>query len=199
MNFMKNIFIATALAATFFSPQAFAQAKNFEGFGLVGNVDFLNTDATSRTTTSSGSYGQSSANLGVQAQYNLALGSQFVLGFGAAYELTKPTTAKNSATGVTFKAKNLTTAFLAPGYAISDTLLVYGKIAGQSFTEENDSSSSTRAWSGTGFGGGFQTKLNTNWFVQGELMSYDFGSQTSGTATDKLGVTSATIGIGYKF
>eukprot|EP01041_Mallomonas_annulata_P040002 gene40002-63812_t len=80
---MKKLLIASAIVATFVTPQAFAQAKNFEGFSVLGGVNLVSGTTEVTSTVFNGSASESSQNLGLQAQYNFALGESFVLGLGA--------------------------------------------------------------------------------------------------------------------
>ena len=196
---MKKMIAAVAVAACVFAPQAFAQAKNFEGFSVGVNADWVN--ATSGYTSTSGavteSVSDSSLNLGIQAQYNIAMGQQFVLGLGAMYELTK-SKAGTYASGTAIKAKNNYTVFIAPGYAISNTTLIYGKVSSIGTTSECEGCTDT-TFSGYGVGVGFQSLLDKNWYLQGEAMANKYDDKVGNGATNNAKTTILSFGVGYKF
>ena len=124
---MKKTLLLVASVA-FAAPQAFAQAKSFEGFSLGANmaittstVDFTKAGITlSNNDTTTG--------LDLQAQYAAALGPQFVLGVGvtAGTGVNKAGALTSGGTTIEFTTKNRTSFDIIPGYAISDTAMVFG-------------------------------------------------------------------------
>jgi len=141
---MKKLLIASAIVAAFFAPQAFAQAKNFEGFSVTGALNVNNNKGEAVSAVD-----RTESNLGVIAQYDLALGQSFVLGFGANLGLTDFNIASDA------KLKNTVGVFVAPGFAVSNNTLVYGKIA--SVSAKVDFPSSSADISGLGYGIGDAT------------------------------------------
>jgi outer membrane immunogenic protein len=201
---MKKLLIASAIVATFFAPQAFAQAKNFEGASLTANLNFANTTSDVTSTVFNGSSTESAQNLGLQGQYNFPIGQSFVLGVGMTLGLgdLKAGTFNVSGTTITIKQKESYSFYIAPGMAISDTTLLYGKIAAISAKFEATGNSTTaNTASGTGFGVGVQSFLNKNLFIQGELMQNQYADRsfTALTETDKNKATVISVGVGYKF
>lgn len=190
---MKKIIAVAAVAATtLFAAPAFAQAKNFEGFSVGMNLDWINANSGSGATDST----ESSTNASLQAQYNFALGSQFVLGLGATYELTKPKLGTINGSALT--GKNVYTAYVAPGFAVSNTTVVYGKLSSIGSTTECTGCTDL-TMSGYGFGVGFQTLMDKNWYFQGEAQSYKMDDKTvSGVVQTGKG-TFLSFGVGYKF
>ncbi len=120
----KVLAIAVALGALGAS-QVFAQAKSFEGFNVGANAE-INHATMSASDGSSGS--DHSAGLGLQANYNWALGDQFVLGLGAGLS-TGHHDAGTYASGSNASVKDRYSIDLMPGYAINNSLLVYGKLS----------------------------------------------------------------------
>lgn len=199
---MKKMIAAMAVSATVFAPQAFAQAKNFEGFSVGVNVNFANstTELTANGTKYSAS--ESATNSSIQAQYALALGSNFVLGFGASLGAgdLKSGYVNNTTTTLT---KNTNAIYVAPGYAMSETVLVYGKFSSLTAKGEvsNAGGTVTQDISGVGYGVGLQTMLNKNLFVQAEYAqnNYAFKDFTAGVLSEEKKSSVVSIGIGYKF
>ena len=114
---MKKLLIAVAAAATLAAPQAFAQAKNFEGFSVLGGLNFANNTSEITSTVFNGSASESSQNLGLQAQYNFALGQSFVLGVGASLGLgeTKAGVLNTGSASVAVKVTESSSVYIAPG------------------------------------------------------------------------------------
>ncbi len=195
---MKKYAIASALAASVFAPQAFAQAKNFEGFSVGGNINLNNTNfeqvprSGGPSTTMSGS----DSNLAVQAQYAFALGQQFVLGVGATLGLSdvKWGTWTN---GVDAKMRNTTSLYVAPGFAVSDSALVYGKLAAISGNAYDNTGSIDL--SGAGYGFGVQLMPDKHLYYQVEYMQNKYDDKGFLTVVDKFKNNVFTFGVGYKF
>lgn len=183
---MKKLLIASAIIATFAAPQAFAQAKNFEGFSVIAAVNANNNSAELANKVDA-----SRANIGVTAQYDFTIGSAFVLGLGASLGLNDIDIASNA------KLQNANSIFIAPGIAVSNQTLIYGKIA--SVTAKADLSGTSADISGVGYGIGARYFSSKNVFFQGEYVfnKYDDKKTAVGTFKNQTGVLS--IGVGYKF
>lgn len=190
---MKKLLIATAIAATFVTPQAFAQAKNFEGFSVLGalntNVNKIDITVTSPSTRASET--KTASNIGLQAEYNIALGDTFVLGLGANAGLNQ----YDIADGVAMK--NSVGVYITPGFAVSNNVLVYGKLASVSATVATSSVSIDISGIGYGFGGRYFTSKNT--FFQAEYIYNKYSDKTLSNGTVKNETNVLSLGIGYKF
>jgi outer membrane immunogenic protein len=193
---MKKILIAAAVTATLMSSQAFAQAKNFEGFSVGLNIDWMKVKPTNSNIAVDE---ESSANLGLQGQYNFALSDQFVLGLGATYELTKPKAGTAPSTNVSSKATSVSSFYVAPGFAVNDTILIYGKVASLAATVDYSDTSTTNSFSGLGYGIGVQNLLTKNLLIQAEVLSSKYDDKTVGGVTLGGTVTTLSVGVGYKF
>jgi outer membrane immunogenic protein len=199
---MKKLLIASAIAATFVTPQAFAQAKNFEGFGVSANLNLASTTTEVTSTTFNGSSTESATNLGIQGQYNFAFGDSFVLGLGLSVGLgdVKAGVLTSGGTTVTVIQKASSSVFIAPGFAVSPSTLIYGKIASLSGKlEAVGNSTVTTSMSGMGYGMGFQTYMNKNMYIQGEFMQNNYEDRVFTAETDKNKASVFSIGVGYKF
>ena len=192
---MKKILIATATAATLFAPQAFAQAKSFEGFSITGNAVATRSTFEVSTATLNGTASSNSTNFGLQGQYAWALSEKFVFGVGAQLGVgdVKVGTLTSSGSDIDIVGKSWNSAYVAPGYAVSDTFLVYGKLAALSGELEARAGALTAKASGTGagFGIGVQSLLTKNIFIQAEAASNIY--------SDKYKNTQLSLGVGYKF
>jgi opacity protein-like surface antigen len=193
ITYMKKLLIATTVAAALFSPQAFAQANNFQGFSVAFGVNLTNSDSTVSGATIP-TITQADGNADVQAQYSLALGDKFVIGLGASTAIADYKLAANA------NMKNSTSFFITPGYAVSDTLLVYGKLASLSgkFTVDVANLGSADM-TGTGYGVGVKSKMNKNLFAQGEVVLNQYDDKRTPLSSFKHKSTFVSIGIGYQF
>jgi outer membrane immunogenic protein len=200
---MKKLLIATAVAATLFAPQAFAQAKKFEGFSVAGNLVVTNSTFDTNSTGLVGSATATSTNLALQGQYAWALNEKFVLGVGAQLGLGDVKSGTISGSTIDIKGKNWNSIYVAPGYVVSDTLLVYGKLAALTGDLEASAGAANAKSSGDGigFGIGVQSFLTKNVFIQGELMSNTYSEKkfTLNNEVDKYKNTQFSVGVGYKF
>lgn len=194
--------LATLIAASiaFLAPQAFAQAKSFEGFTLGANVE------SAKTTTNlvgTGSDSGNGAGLGLQAQYSIAFNNQFVLGLGAT--LSTGTRKAGSFAGTDITTKNFTSFDITPGYALSDTLLIYGKISSISLTAVGTTAATgvelgTESVSGIGYGLGVRSMYNKNIYFQAGFDSNRTTEKTSNTLGTFSGSSNVfSLGAGYKF
>lgn len=152
---MNKIFLASALSAAFVSPTAFAQAKNFEGFGIQLSTGYQNNASKysnvkidgSRTNTDSdlgptglagfSNSSSGSAPLNIGLSMTTALSNNFTLGLLAEYN---PISMNEGSSNLTLAGQNIAdTAFksklenqvsisLVPGYAFTNETMGYAKI-----------------------------------------------------------------------
>lgn len=191
---MKKIMIATALVAAVAAPQAFAQAKNFEGFSVAAGVNSVSTKMD-WSGNSTGSLSGSGTNLGLQAQYAMALSDRFVLGFGVNASVGEAS-AGTPAGGTEVKAKDLTAVYIAPGFAIDNNVQIYGKVASVNGTLSGATSSSA---GGIGYGVGTQILGGKNIYYQIEYMSNTYDDKKTGGTTTKTTSGIFSFSVGYKF
>ncbi|MDR7306720.1 outer membrane beta-barrel protein [Rhodoferax saidenbachensis] len=202
---MKKILIAAAVTvATLGAPQAFAQAKNFEGFSVGLNINSTASDTDiSNSGGSVKATGQTSANGAFQVQYNLPLGSSFVLGFGGTYEFGDIDIGSSAI--FSGKRKEASSVYIAPGFAINDSWLIYGKVASISAKFESTGAAiftGKADATGMGYGLGFQKMLGKNLYLQAEYMQNKYNDQTivtSLTTQAKAEARTVSFGVGYKF
>jgi opacity protein-like surface antigen len=189
---MKKALLLAATVA-FITPQAFAQAKSFEGFSVGANL------AVAKTTTEPAGFASESGNttgLDLQGQYSFALAPQFVLGLGVT--LGFGNNKAGTFAGGEVVTKNRVAFDITPGYAISSTMLIFGKVSSLSadsvFTpvagaETKDS------LSGVGYGFGVRGLIDKNMFYQ---VGYDMNKYNE-VNTNKLSSNVLSLGVGYKF
>jgi len=193
---MKKLFALTAVVTALSSAQAFAQAKNFEGFSLGVDLesDSSSVDATGGTSTSGSSTG-----LGLQAQYTWPLSNNFLLGLGITAN-TGNRKAGTYANGNDAYSKDRISFDLMPGIAVSDTVLIFAKASSISASATSSDGTSTSSLQGLGYGLGFRALIDKNMFWQAGYDAVRFNDVTfsNGTvATFKGNIFS--LGFGYKF
>lgn len=189
---MKKIALALACSALA-TPLVFAQAKNFEGLSITGSI----ANAKTTFTDSAGDIDGTTTGLDLNAQYNWALGQEFVLGLGVTMG-TGNNKAGTSSTGSDVNTKNRYALELTPGFAISKDVLIYGKVASISATAE--AAGFSEGISGIGYGLGVRGMVDKNmfWQVGYDLNQYaEKNSAVAGTYKAKSSVFS--LGVGYKF
>jgi opacity protein-like surface antigen len=81
---------------------------------------------------------------------------------------------------------------------VSNTTLIYGKVSSIGATSECDGCADT-TFSGYGVGVGFQTLLDKNWYLQGEVLANKYDDKVGNGATNNAKTTVLSFGVGYKF
>ena len=188
----------------FAAPQAFAQAKNFEGLSLALNVNAtgnkIDSTASAGGFTSNGDATTHSNILSSQLQYNFAAGEKFVLGLGASMGHGLLLVATFNPTKEQVKLQDTASLYIAPGFAISDRTWIYGKVA--ALTAKTTFAGGDNL-SGMGYGVGVQYFGDANVFYQVELIQniYKDNNHTylGADFTDKYTTNALLVGIGYKF
>lgn len=193
---MKKIYLGALLASTFISQHAFAQANNFEGFSVLGglNVASNKLDHTSRTGKLD-TANTTATNVMLEAQYAAALGNKFLLAGGIDLGVSDLNLGKAGSSD--WKLKNNNSVFVKPSYALTDTTMVYGKVAALSARIDNGKVSDSV--SGTGLGLGLAVRSGKNMYYQLEWMQSKYQDKLLANCTEKLGGNTLSFGVGYKF
>lgn len=201
---MKKILIATAVAATCFVPQVFAQARNFEGLSLGVNLNAASTSSEISGAGFSNKNGDTSTHLGVQAAYGFPMGDAFVFGIGATYDFGDLKGGSTSASGTSYelKGKDRYSVYFEPGFVVSNSSMVYAKVGYQGMKGEINLSTGqtfTDDYFGAGIGAGIRAMVNKNLYFQAEFLQVNFDEKTQNGVRTKPSATIGTIGVGYKF
>ena len=202
---MKNLIFALAIAASFATSSVYAQAKNFAGVSMGGNLNLIST-TTEISLGSSGlnGIGQEATNVSVQAAYGLIISDVALLSVGGTYNLSDIDAGKitSGATTNTIKFQNAVALYVEPGLMLNDKNLGYAKISYNRATVKAEAGESvTQDVSGTGFGFGIRTLLSKNAYLQIEVNRIQYASaRFDGSTTDfKSASTAGSLGLGYKF
>lgn len=205
---MKKLLIAATVAASCFAPQAFAQANDFAGFSVAANVNTATAATKISGNGQSGqsfSLGESSANASLQAAYGLTFSSNFVLGFGgtvALGDLKAGSLNYGQGSAFAIKATDMYSVYIEPGYPVSNSTLVYAKLAYLTMKGEfssPNSSNMSQDFDGIGYSVGIRAKLSKNIFLQAEFAQSDYNEVTKLGAAYKPSTTTGTVGLGYQF
>jgi len=226
---MKKLIIASVLSAALVPTAAFAQANNFDGFGLQLSTgyqsnklkfDDLSGDGTplsqlgfSLPTISSGGM---PLNLG--ASYTAALSDRFTLGalveynplsmkIGSSNSVVPATSTAFSYTG---KLENQVSISLVPGYSFNDTTMGYARVGWINATAKatlSDGGSFSSNVNGLilGLGAKHLFTKNIYGFAEATYATYGSADATANTQATALKVDmtptsySFLVGIGYKF
>lgn len=196
---MKKTFIASAITAALVAPQAFAQGSNFGGFSLGLNANFVSS-ATERTTGGATTkLGEGTQTAGLQGAYGFSMGANGALGLGLTYSLGD--VKGGSMAGTEFKGKDMYSVYVEPGYALSNSTLLYGKLAYLAMKGEQSSGgvTSSENFDGLGYGAGARALLSRNLYLQVEFMQSDYNKKAISGVDYKPSGTVGSIGLGYKF
>lgn len=194
---MKKVSALVAALGMLGAMQAFAQAKNFQGPSLGAQLE---VDRGSMRASDGSSDSAHSTGLALQARYDWVLDDQLLLGLG----VSGSTGHRDAGVylggigGYTHKRYSLD---LMPGYAISNTLMVYGKLSALSAEALANDGAYSASVHGTGYGIGLRGLIDASTFWQVGLDSHRYHdvtfSTTGTTATLRNDILS--LGIGYKF
>ena len=207
-----------------------ADNKNFEGPYLQGALGYEsvsgNVDSNVIRVTAGAGAGTYNVNTQVNSSNGLAEVAGMGYGFrfsprvlmtvGAEYSLNnRDLSYSSTATGLIFRPSNITlssrySVYVAPGYEIDSSSVVYGKVGyTSSKVRVNDGSTDQTTLTGYILGAGYKKFFKDNIYGFAELNYIKFNSSTiSGNGTTFTGTYSynvggnaynTLVGVGYKF
>lgn len=199
---MKRFAFAAVIA--FVATGASAQVSNFGGFSAALNLNAVsvNTKLQAQDAMFDG-VGQQSWNGAVQAAYGFVSGASTVVSVGATYGLGKSKAGEFDldGDGANLKTKSQLSVYVEPGFLLSNSTLVYGKLSyekakavGAAAGEE-----SSESIKGSGFGFGLRTMVDKTSFVQVEVRQISYRSVDVFDGTAKPKAIIGTVGFGMKF
>lgn len=195
----KFVWLVAAVAALSAS-QSFAQSKRFEGLTLGLNAEAVRSSTEQVSPGVSASDTGNTTDADFQLQYAWGLAPQFVLGVGATLG-TGPLKA-GTVNGTEFTLRDRYSIDLVPGFALSESSLLYAKLAylTANVKAQGVGVDTSNGVNGYGLGVGFRALMEKNWYVQ---VAYDFNKydEKNNTAATKLKPDSNifSLGAGYKF
>lgn len=213
---MKKILISMALVALGFS--ANAQSSNFLGLSAAINLNSASTTTklfTTDTSFASGinGFGQQSWGASLQTSYGFEINPKVVLSTGISYSLNKLKAGdfllgENAVASA--HVKNALSLYFEPGYRVSDSTLVYGKLSYERakadlVSSEEAAINLSKSINGVGFGAGVRTMLNKSTFIQVEFKQIGYNKVTLDQELTivntylKRSTTMGSVGIGIAF
>jgi len=177
------------------SSQAFAQAKNFEGFSIGLNAS--NSSAASKD--SDGKYKGSTILTSIDFGYTQAFSEQATLGVVATIDLDK-TKSGSYDVGYDIRGKNHFSINFQPGYAISKDVLVYGNLGVHQITMSiTNDNIGKKTFTGYGYGLGAQISINKQVYLKLEAQQVEYQKENWSGNDVKVSTTLGTVGVGYRF
>ena len=160
------------------------------------NIANSNFSRTSHTGPSFPSVNSTSANPVLQAEYGYALNDKYLLSVGASRDLGPLLFGIWRGSNIDIKMKDMYSVYIAPGYALNDSTLLYAKLGYLSGTVSDPNST---ILPGTGYGLGAKILGASRVFYQAELLKSDYARREYLDATDTFDVKKLTLSVGYKF
>ena len=206
----KKLLASTALAGLLATSNAFSQTTNFAGPSLalsgayvggssnINTGEFLNDEIFGGSGINAKLGDQTNVIPGIDLNYGFALGNNFVLGIGAAYDFSKTKTGgfnfngrisgEDSTITLDSELKNHYSLYVQPTYVINKDSAFFAKV-GRHYAKSEVSSTGTGSFyagafgdsprknnvEGWGYGLGLKTFLNSNFYIQAEagIVEYD--------------------------
>jgi opacity protein-like surface antigen len=201
---MKKSKIVSAIAALALVPALHAQPVKLDGFSLGLNWNFPSTSVDFNIGGLTGNKSNDSNHGGIQAAYSFSGAENVLLAVGGTYspgELKAGTVSINNV-NYDWTGKELFSLYFEPAVALSPTTLAYGKLSFNTAQGEvmlSNGQTSKDDYTGYGFGLGLRTMLNTNVYLQAEVMQVNYNEKSTLGLTAKPSTTSGALGIGYLF
>jgi opacity protein-like surface antigen len=195
---MRQLSIALIALSVMTTGYAHADAQNFQGLRVGGNLNM--TGASTKVTNSSndGTFGANNVGGGITLAFTQKISKKTVIGIGGTFSNSKFKAGTDSA-NVTGKAKNLWTAYVEPGVVVGEDTLIYAKAGYAGMKGTIDEFATEHNFSGYIYGLGIRTMVDSNVYMEVEALQYVFNSKTINSAIYDVKATQANVGLGYKF
>ena len=198
-NFKLSVLCASVLMVT---NATYAQSTNFAGGRIGINENITGSSANISTPSFALNIGENSGGASLEAAYGMPMGKTALLSLGATYSLMTQNAGSVVGGNIseTLQQKNLWTAYIEPGTTITDTTLLYAKLAYSNVQGVlNGQYNGSKNFDGVGYGLGIRQMMSKNAYVQVEAMYISYNSQTINSVYYKPTATLGTLGVGYKF
>lgn len=196
---MRQLSIALTALSVLTTGYAYADAQNFQGLRVGGNLNM--TGASTKVTNSSstdGSFGANNVGGGLSLAYTQRISKKTVIGIGGTFSNSKFKAGTDSANTI-IKGKNLWTAYVEPGVVVGEDTLIYAKAGYAGMKGTIDEFATEHSLSGYMYGLGIRTMVDANVYMEVEALQYVFNSKTINSAIYDIKATQANVGLGYKF
>jgi len=200
---MKKSVVSAALAFGLAVPPAGAQLSPFSGWSLGLNLNRATTATQFGGAGVTSTMGDTDVNGSLQASYGFALGSRYQLGLGLTMGMGDQKAGSLSLAGseLSFKLRDMYALYAEPGYTVSHSTLLYGKLSylGGRGEESYAGELFGKTYAGLGFGAGVRTMLGERLYLQMELLYGDYEWKTARTGAFRPSSTTGSIGLGWRF
>jgi opacity protein-like surface antigen len=196
---MRQLSIALIALSIFTTGYVHADAQNFQGLRVGGNLNM--TGASTKVTNSSstdGSFGANNVGGGLSLAYTQRISKKTVIGIGGTFSNSKFKAGTDSANTI-IKGKNIWTAYVEPGVVVGEDTLIYAKAGYAGMKGTIDEFATEHSFSGYMYGLGIRTMVDANVYMEVEALQYVFNSKTINSAIYDIKATQANVGLGYKF
>ncbi len=196
---MRQLSIALIALSVLTTGYAYADAQNFQGLRVGGNLNM--TGASTKVTNSSstdGSFGANNVGGGLSLAYTQRISKKTVIGIGGTFSNSKFKAGTDSANTI-IKGKNIWTAYVEPGVVVGEDTLIYAKAGYAGMKGTIDEFATEHSFSGYMYGLGIRTMVDANVYMEVEALQYVFNSKTINSAIYDIKATQANVGLGYKF
>ncbi|MFM2008404.1 MAG: hypothetical protein RIR02_354 [Pseudomonadota bacterium] len=196
---MRQLSIALIALSVLTTGYAHADAQNFQGLRVGGNLSM--TGASTKVTNSSstdGSFGANNVGGGLSLAYTQRISKKTVIGIGGTFSNSKFKAGTDSANTI-IKGKNIWTAYVEPGVVVGEDTLIYAKAGYAGMKGTIDEFATEHSFSGYMYGLGIRTMVDANVYMEVEALQYVFNSKTINSAIYDIKATQANVGLGYKF
>jgi opacity protein-like surface antigen len=194
---MKKALLALPLLVLLASG-AHAQSANYKGFSLALNASVVSPTTDYETAGKAVASDTSTGTVvSLQSRYYFPITEQYLVGLGLNKSLTR--IRAGTLSGVESTLKDRVSIDISPAYALSDTTLLFGKVAFISGTFNSSSDDSNSTASGVGYGVGARYMVNKTFFLQGSFDTEQYNQVQFGATTQKVKASSFSVGVGAKF
>ena len=124
-----------------------------------------------------------------------------MLGLGASYSLGNRKAGSLGTPATDFTTKNALSFDISPSYAISDSLLVYGKVSsvGLTVVSTSGTTETSDSFNGIGYGLGLRSMIDKNIYIQAGYDVNRYNEKTTGGTTLSGNTNIFSLGAGFKF
>lgn len=208
MKLSLQVAISSTILALFATANVQAEELNFTGLSLAIGADYTHTNVDYGGFLAGKKGSDSDAGLKLDASYGFAVASKCILTVGANYEPTNSSagTINYFAAGknntLTVKETDRYSLYVAPGYLVDPSWLVYGKVSWQHAKSEFVDTlpdQGTTHHDGFGWGAGVDYAYTHNIEVRAELQQINLSRESYSLSNGKPDTTEATVYVGYRF
>ncbi len=195
---MRQISFLLISTCLLISSYAQADAQNFQGLRVGGNLNMIGASTKVDGSTNDGTFGGNNIGGGITVAVSQRISNKVIIGVGASFSNSKMKSATGS-TGSEIKGKNLWTAFFEPGVVVGENTLLYGKAGYAGMKGSLDEFNTAYGFKGYVYGLGIRTMVVDSLYVEVEALQYKFDSKEIEGMTFETKATSANVGVGYIF